>query len=150
MSRSILFLVGPLALAIAVGISGCKSEEKTNEQITPAKTQPKTGDQDTHAGHVPEAPADLSPAPPDFDTELAKLTANEQTEVNEAFAELSPEDQAGAKKQVFCPVTGELLGHGMGAPYKIDYEGRTVFFCCKMCQGKFEADPQKYLAALPK
>jgi len=66
------------------------------------------------------------------------------------LVELSPEDQAAAKEQVICPVTGELLGHGMGTPYKIDYEGRAVFLCCKMCEGKFKADPQKYLAALPK
>jgi YHS domain-containing protein len=37
----------------------------------------------------------------------------------------------------------------MGKPVSIRYKGRTVQFCCKMCVKKFEADPAKYLAALP-
>ena len=52
--------------------------------------------------------------------------------------------------QTACPVSGEKLGEDdMGKPVSIRYKGRTVQFCCKMCVKKFEADPAKYLAALP-
>ena len=30
---------------------------------------------------------------------------------------------------------------------KIEHEGRTYYFCCEGCAQKFQADPQKYLAA---
>jgi len=52
--------------------------------------------------------------------------------------------------QTTCPVSGETLGEGdMGEPVSIQYQGRTVKFCCKMCVSKFEKDPAKYLAKLP-
>jgi YHS domain-containing protein len=52
--------------------------------------------------------------------------------------------------QTSCPVSGETLGEGdMGEPVSIQYKGRTVKFCCKMCVGQFEKDPAKYLAKLP-
>jgi YHS domain-containing protein len=52
--------------------------------------------------------------------------------------------------QTTCPVSGEKLGEGdMGEPVELQYKGRTVKLCCKMCVGKFEKDPSKYLANLP-
>lgn len=47
----------------------------------------------------------------------------------------------------YCIVSGEKLGD-MGDPVKYEYKDRTVYFCCKGCIKKFEADPAKYLAAL--
>ncbi|HUT33477.1 MAG TPA: hypothetical protein VNE39_08370 [Planctomycetota bacterium] len=29
------------------------------------------------------------------------------------------------------------------------YRGKKVYFCCLDCKGRFEADPEKYLARLP-
>jgi YHS domain-containing protein len=52
--------------------------------------------------------------------------------------------------QTTCPVSGEALeGGDMGGPVSHTYKGRTVMFCCKMCVGKFEKDPARYLAKLP-
>ena len=52
--------------------------------------------------------------------------------------------------QTTCPVSGETLGEGdMGEPVAHAYKGRNVMFCCKMCVGKFDKDPDKYLAKLP-
>jgi YHS domain-containing protein len=31
------------------------------------------------------------------------------------------------------------------AKYKSEYEGKTYYFCNKMCKGSFEKDPGKYL-----
>ncbi len=51
-----------------------------------------------------------------------------------------------------CVVSGEELG-GMGDPYVYTYKeagkpDREVRFCCKMCVGRFEKNPAKYLAKL--
>ncbi len=51
-----------------------------------------------------------------------------------------------------CIVSGETLG-SMGDPYLYIYkvEGqpdRELQFCCSSCEGRFESDPEKYLAKL--
>jgi hypothetical protein len=38
----------------------------------------------------------------------------------------------------------------MGPPKKVDVSGRQVWICCDGCQDKLLADPDKYLAKLPK
>ncbi len=47
----------------------------------------------------------------------------------------------------FCLVSGQPLG-SMGAPVKVEYEGRTLLFCCESCIDAFQADPRKYLQKL--
>jgi YHS domain-containing protein len=68
--------------------------------------------------------------------------------VEEALAQLSPEDRAVAEEQKVCALSGEPLGT-MGPPVKVEYKGRPVFLCCEHCQEGFEADPEKYIANLP-
>jgi len=65
-----------------------------------------------------------------------------------AFAQLSPEDRALAKRQAICPVTKRPLG-SMGTPRKVDVDGRTVFICCEGCRGSLLASKAKYLANGP-
>ena len=48
-----------------------------------------------------------------------------------------------------CVVTGEKLG-SMGDPHVIEYQRRTVKFCCAHCEKNFRKDPKKYLAKLDK
>ena len=31
----------------------------------------------------------------------------------------------------------------------VEYQGKRVYFCCKGCDKKFQADPEKYLDNLP-
>lgn len=47
----------------------------------------------------------------------------------------------------FCLISGEKLG-SMGEPVKVQYEGRTLKFCCRMCIGSFREDPAGYLKKL--
>lgn len=63
----------------------------------------------------------------------------------EGLAALSPEDRALAEKQGVCPVSGEALGE-MGTPVKVEVDGKVVFLCCDHCRGKFDENPQEYLA----
>lgn len=44
-----------------------------------------------------------------------------------------------------CPVSGEEFVVTAASP-KVEYQGKTYFFCCSGCDKKFQADPQKYLS----
>lgn len=68
-------------------------------------------------------------------------------EIDRALAELSEADQIKALAQEICPVAETVLG-SMGTPLKVTVLGQEVFLCCKACQKKIEADPQKYLEYL--
>jgi len=48
-----------------------------------------------------------------------------------------------------CLVSGEELG-SMGEDYVFVHEGQEIKMCCKKCQKKFTANPDKYLALLKK
>lgn len=63
--------------------------------------------------------------------------------------QLSEADQALVNQQKICPVTEAPLG-SMGTPVFAMVQGRKVFLCCKGCEAGLLADPQKYLAKLPK
>jgi hypothetical protein len=58
-------------------------------------------------------------------------------------------DRPRALLQTLCPVTDNPLG-SMGVPPKITVRGRAVFLCCKACAAAVEADPDTYLAKLPR
>jgi YHS domain-containing protein len=44
-----------------------------------------------------------------------------------------------------CPVTGEELESDA---ITFEYKGKTIGFCCKRCESKFEKDPEKYIKNL--
>jgi YHS domain-containing protein len=53
---------------------------------------------------------------------------------------------AGAKaEQTKCPVMGGDIDKNIFVTYK----DKKVFFCCKACIAKFEADPEAYVGKLP-
>jgi len=43
-----------------------------------------------------------------------------------------------------CPVTHDAIADLATAP-KVDYKGRTYYFCCADCPPKFEKDPEQYM-----
>lgn len=57
---------------------------------------------------------------------------------------LPPSDQEAARRQKTCPVTRKPLG-SMGAPVRVEVNGRVVFLCCSGCEGKLRRDPARYL-----
>lgn len=121
MSRVSMFLSCLAVLVIAVGLSGCGGTDDS----PPAADPPEANDGDEHAGQMMSA----------------------STDVEEALAELSPEDRTAAEKQRICPVTDEPLG-SMGKPYKLTVQDRDVFLCCEMCKDAVTDEPDKYLAKL--
>jgi len=69
-------------------------------------------------------------------------------EIREARAMLNPEDRKLVDAQEWCVVmTDNRLGE-MGVPFKFMVKDQPVFVCCKGCQRKSLADPDKTLAKL--
>ena len=62
-------------------------------------------------------------------------------------AAVTAADKTLMAAQGTCPVSGEDL-ESQEAPVKLDYEGKTVFFCCEDCVAQFKKSPTKYLAKL--
>ncbi len=52
---------------------------------------------------------------------------------------------ASAAEQTICPVMGGAINKDIF----VEYKGKKVYFCCPECKGKFEAEPEKYIAKLP-
>ena len=97
-------------------------------------------------------PVDQKPGaggPKDSSSDGKKTSADEGEAANIAanLASLSTEDRTLAEKQKVCPVSSGLLG-AMGAPIKVDVNGKTVFVCCPDCEKPLKDDPDKYLAKL--
>jgi RND family efflux transporter MFP subunit len=83
-------------------------------------------------------------------TEGTEPTADqpEPSETEPAQADDQPAARGSDEYPIdFCLVSGEPLG-SMGAPITMEYEGRTVKFCCEACIGAFQADPDAYLKKL--
>lgn len=62
----------------------------------------------------------------------------------EAQAMKKPGDAVLGDKTT-CPVSGETFTVAADSP-KVEYEGKTYYFCCEDCVGDFQKDPAKYLA----
>lgn len=76
-------------------------------------------------------------------------TESDMAKMKAELAKLSPEDAASAEKQHVCPVTGKMLGT-MGAPEKVDVDGKTVWICCAGCREELLSNKDTYLAKLKK
>jgi YHS domain-containing protein len=46
-----------------------------------------------------------------------------------------------------CPVMGDKISKD--TPYKMEYKGKVIGFCCSGCPATFKANPEKYEANLP-
>lgn len=57
----------------------------------------------------------------------------------------SATEAADATEQTICPVMNNPINKAVFT----EYEGKKVYFCCPECEGKFKAEPEKYIAKLP-
>ena len=57
-----------------------------------------------------------------------------------------PATQPAAITQTMCPVT---TGNKIDPNVFTVYRGKKVYFCCAICKGKFQKDPEKHLGRLP-
>ena len=74
------------------------------------------------------------------------IKAEKLTEASAELAKLSPEDRAAAEAQKYCAIQAKGLLGSMGAPVKLELDGKPVFLCCKGCVGKAQANPEATLA----
>jgi YHS domain-containing protein len=123
-----------LVSLLAIGIYGCSKPE--SDPVAPSAT-PASDTSDNHADHDHSEHDHSDHADVDADSPMAQMMPG--------LKELSPEDYKSAMAQHMCPVSGEMLG-SMGAPEKVDVNGKSVWICCDGCKDKLLADPEKYLA----
>lgn len=64
---------------------------------------------------------------------------------NVSITENSQKGIPGIGNKVICPVTQEEFFITEKTP-KIEYEGKTYYFCCEGCIEKFKKEPQKYIS----
>lgn len=61
-----------------------------------------------------------------------------------AASAVVPIGEAKVGDKTLCPVSKEEFVVTASSP-KVEYEGKTYYFCCPGCDAKFKADPKKYL-----
>lgn len=79
-----------------------------------------------------------------------KAEGDDEAEIQAARAELPAEDRQLVDAQDFCPIMEDQRLGAMGKPYKVMIKDQPVFLCCKGCQRKALADPEKTLARVEK
>ena len=73
-------------------------------------------------------------------------TATAAKDTAETTQETATETVAAAMEQTTCPV---MDGNPINKALFVEYKGKKVYFCCKGCEEKFLAEPEKYVAKLP-
>lgn len=53
------------------------------------------------------------------------------------------QSQKATTSGLTCPVTNEAIKDLKKAP-KVQYEGRTIYVCCRRCVSEFNSNPAKY------
>lgn len=108
-----------LAFVVAVvGLAGCPKPEAELQGAPVAMPVPPETAQPT--------PATTEPAGP------AKPAEAKGTDAKAADADMAS-----------CPVLGTTMAKQ--DMIKLDYKGKTYYFCCSPCVAKFKADPEKYI-----
>ena len=69
-----------------------------------------------------------------------------EADIHANLAMLEPDDRRLAEAQRFCAVEDENRLGSMGKPIKLTVKGEPVFLCCKGCQRKALADPERTIA----
>lgn len=124
---------------VTVTIVGLKVEGETF-RVEFSGEAGKHGDHKDHKDHKKDGKEHT-----DHKKEHSK-TSTVENEIKEARAMLSPEDRKLVDAQEWCPVmTDNRLGV-MGVPFRLMVKDHPVFLCCKGCQRKALADPEKTLA----
>lgn len=62
------------------------------------------------------------------------------------LAKLPAGDRAAAEEQKYCAVMNKSLLGSMGAPIKLELDGKAVYLCCAGCNKKAQSNPEGTLA----
>lgn len=73
-------------------------------------------------------------------------TVEKLRDSTETLAKLPMEERKAVEAQKYCAVINTSLLGSMGAPIKLEIEGKPVYLCCGGCTKKAQADPAGTLA----
>jgi YHS domain-containing protein len=63
-------------------------------------------------------------------------------------ADVKKPGEAAMGDKTSCPISKEVFTVSASSP-KVEYKGKTYYFCCGGCDAKFKENPEKYLAPSP-
>jgi hypothetical protein len=75
---------------------------------------------------------------------------DKEAKIHASLDKLDPADRKLAEEQIYCAVETENRLGSMGKPIKIMIEDQPVFLCCKGCEKRAKANPEKTLARVKK
>lgn len=61
-------------------------------------------------------------------------------------ADVKKPGEAAIGDKTSCPISKEVFTVSASSP-KVEYKGKTYYFCCGGCDSKFKENPEKYLTA---
>ncbi len=73
-------------------------------------------------------------------------TTEKLTDASAELAKLSPAERAAAEAQKYCAINTKGFLGSMGAPVKLEIDGKPVYLCCSGCTKKAQANPAATLA----
>ncbi len=120
-TRRAVGLVAALVVLVPLGLAGCSG-----------------GDRGT--GPAPAGESKATTKAPPADTHAAEVKAERD--------KLAPEDRALVDAQEWCVVSTDSRLGSMGPPIRLTVKDQPVFICCKGCQKKALADPDRTLATV--
>jgi hypothetical protein len=120
-----------LSVLVPVHLAGCTGGSSTTPKSQPEKGKPEHKDHD---------------APDQVKGHDQGGHAADDASIKAELAKLSPEDQRQVAEQEFCAVMNDHRLGSMGPPVKVLLNDKPVFICCKQCERKALANPDKTLA----
>ncbi|QDV78384.1 hypothetical protein K2D_19910 [Planctomycetes bacterium K2D] len=73
-------------------------------------------------------------------------TTEKLTDASAELAKLSPAERAAAEAQKYCAINTKGFLGSMGAPIKLEIDGKPVYLCCSGCTKRAIANPAATLA----
>ena len=132
--QSLKYTVASLALIGGFGC-GSKSDAPTAASTTPASSE---GHHDHAEGHHGEGHHGHAEGHHDH------AEGHHGHGASETDAAVVPPGEASIGDTTTCMVSGETFVVSDSSP-KVEHEGKTYYFCCAGCAGKFEKEPGKFL-----
>ena len=85
------------------------------------------------------------PASSEVTAQDVQQTADQKAKEAEALIAKLGAEAKEVIEQTTCPVMGGKINKDIF----VEHKGQKVYFCCGGCEGKFKADPEKYISKLP-
>lgn len=92
--------------------------------------------------------AQSTPTAPTAESSAKASNAASTTSASTDTKPLKKAGEAGLGDRTVCPTSGEEFVVTADSP-KVEYNGKTYYFCCSGCDQKFARDPKKYLEKKP-